>query len=99
MYRRLFRFSEKSVRIHARNPPTQWVIEGFLGTSAEGTEEQLRALVSVLDDLVAKEKNTAERLQAKAHLLEERLTSLCSELNYAIASRRLRKKCDLVPFV
>jgi hypothetical protein len=99
VYRRLFRFSEHSLLIHARNPPVQWVIEGFLGTSAEGTEEQLRTLVSVLDDLVAKEKNTAERLQAKAHLLEEHLTSLCSELSYAIASRRLRKRCDLVPFV
>lgn len=99
VYRRLFRFSEHSLLIHSRNPPNQWVIEGFLGASAEGTEKQLRALVSVLDDLVAKEKKTSEQLQAKAHLLEERLTSLCSELNYAIASRRLRKKCDLVPFI
>jgi hypothetical protein len=100
VYRRLFRFSEHSLLIHARDhPPTHWTIEGFLGTSAEGPEEQLRALISVLDDLVAKEKNTAEHLQAKAHLLEERLMSLCSELNYAIASQRLRQKCDLVPFV
>jgi hypothetical protein len=99
VYRRLLRFSEHSLLIHPRNPPNQWVIEGFLGTSAEGTEEQSRALVSVLDDLVAREKNTAEQLQAKARFLEEHLTSLCSELNYAIASRRLRKKCDLVPFV
>jgi hypothetical protein len=99
VYRRVFRFSEHSLLIHARNPPAQWVIEGFLGTSAEGTEEQLRALVCVLNDLIAREKNTAEHLQAKARLLEERLTLLCSELNYAIASRRLRKKCDLVPFV
>ena len=99
VYRRLFRFAEHSLLLHARNPPNQWVIEGFLGTSAEGTEQQLRALVSVLDDLVASEKNTAEQLQAKAHLLEERLTLLGSELNYAIASQRLRKKCDLVPFV
>jgi hypothetical protein len=99
VYRRLFRFSEHSLLIHARNPPNQWVIEGFLGTSAEGTEEELRRLISVLDDLVAKEKNTAEQLQEKAHLLEERLTLLGSELNYAIASQRLRKRCDLVPFV
>jgi hypothetical protein len=99
VYRRLFRFAEHSLLLHARNPPTQWVIEGFLGTSAEGTEQQLRALVSVLDDLVAREKNTAEQLQEKAHLLEERLTLLGSELNYAIASQRLRKRCDLVPFV
>ena len=97
VYRRLFRGSEHSLLKHARNPPT-WVLEGFEGTSAEGTEQQLGALVSVLDDLVVKEGNTAGRLQANARVLEQRLSSLRAELNYAIASRRLRKKCDLVPF-
>lgn len=100
VYRRLFCFSQHSLLIHVRNAQTdQWIIEGFQGTSAEGTEQQLRALVSALDDLVAKEKETADGLQAKGHGVAEKLSALRSELNYAIASRRLRKRCDLVPFV
>jgi len=100
VYRRLFCFSQHSLLIHARNAQNnQWIIEGFQGTSAEGTEQQLRALVSALDDLVAKEKQTADSLQAKAYTVEQKVSALRSELNYAIASRRLRKRCDLVPFV
>jgi len=100
VYRRLFCFSQHSLLIHARNAQTdQWIIEGFQGTSAEGTEQQLRAVVSALDDLVAKEKETADGLQAKAQAVEQKLSGLRSELNYAIASRRLRRRCDLVPFV
>jgi hypothetical protein len=100
VYRRLFCFSQHSLLIHARNLQTDdWIIEGFQGTSAEGKEQQLRALVSFLDDLVAREKETAEALQAKARTVEQKLSTLRSELNYAIASRRLRKGCDLVPFI
>jgi hypothetical protein len=40
-----------------------------------------------------------DSLQAKARVVEQKLSALHSELNYAIASRRLRKRCDLVPFV
>jgi hypothetical protein len=83
VYRRLFRFSQHSVLIHARNAQNdQWVIEGFQGTSAEGTEQQLRALVSMLDGLVAREKETADSLQAKARTVEQKLSALRSELNY-----------------
>jgi hypothetical protein len=98
VYRRLFRSSEYSLLRHVRNPPTQWILEGFEGTSAEGTERQLGDLVSVLDGLVVREKNTADRLRTNARVLQGGLSSLRAELNYAIASRRLRKTCDLVPF-
>jgi hypothetical protein len=73
---------------HQSRNQTQWVIEGFLGTSAEGTEEQLKAFVSVLNDLVGTQRNVADRLQSKASLAEQGLSSLRSALNYAIASRR-----------
>lgn len=99
IYRRLFPSTEHTLLVHVRNPPNQWVIEGFLGTSAEGSEEQLKALISLLNELVAREKPTADRLWLNSQNLAQGLSALLSEINYAIASRRLRKNCDLVPFV
>lgn len=98
VYQRLFGLFERPVVKNARNPP-HWELVGFEGTPAVGSEQQLDGLISVLDDLMVREKNFAERLQAEARLLEKSLSSLSAELAYAIASRRLRKRCDLVPFV
>ncbi|MGA8429503.1 MAG: hypothetical protein WB729_06755 [Candidatus Sulfotelmatobacter sp.] len=100
IYRRLFRCTQHSLQKHFSNPLAReyWILEGFEGTSAAGTEQQLTALISVLDDLVIKEKDNADRLQADARVLEQSLTSLRSELNYAVAHRHLKSRCDLVPF-
>jgi hypothetical protein len=99
VYRRLFGYTPHSLLKHARNPPpADWCLEGFEGTSAVGTEQQLAELVSVLDDLIVREKTAADGLQADARVLEQRLASLRAEFNYAIAHRHLRNKCDLVPF-
>jgi hypothetical protein len=98
-YRRLFNPAQHALsKLSREHPPKVWLLEGFEGTSAEGSEQQLSAVVSVLDELVVAEKTAADRLQANARALEKTLASLCLELNYAIASRRLRKRCDLVPF-
>jgi hypothetical protein len=98
VYRRLFGCTPHSLLKHARNPPpADWTLEGFEGTSAVGTEQQMADLVSVLDDLIVRERTTADGLQADARVLEQRLASLRAELNYAIAHRHLRNKCDLVP--
>ena len=98
-YRRLFNPAQQALnKLSRENPPKRWELNGFEGTSAEGSEQQLTALVSVLDQLVISEKAAADRLQSNARALEENLSALSAELNYAIASRRLRKKCDLVPF-
>lgn len=98
VYRRLFGCWPQSLFKRVRNSPA-WAIEGFAGTSAEGTEQQLTDLISILDNLVVEEKATAERLKSDALRLKRSLMRLCEEISYALASRRLRKRCDLVPFV
>lgn len=97
LYRRLFCLFERSLNKNLRNPPI-WELVGFEGTCAVGGEEQMNSLISTLDELMINEKNVAEELQSEARFLEERLSSLRAEIGYATASRRLRKKCDLVPF-
>ncbi len=101
IYRRLCHSLETA--LSKRNPnQTQsadyWVLEGFDGTPAAATEQKLDALLAYLDNLMVREKGTADRLLQNARGLEQQLTSLRAELNYAVAARRLRHKCDLVPF-
>jgi hypothetical protein len=99
IYRRSFGQCKYSLLMRALDhPPVEWTLEGFEGTSAKGTKQQLETLVSVLDNLVVEVRDTADRLQANARLVEKVLNRLRRELSFAIASRRLRAKCDLVPF-
>jgi hypothetical protein len=96
IYRRLFRSIEFALFKRNNNPG--WVLEGFDGTPAAATEQELDAILFYLDSLIEKERSTADRLQRHARALEQSLASLRTELNYAIAARRLWHRCDLVPF-
>jgi len=96
IYRRLFRTLDYS--LFTRNQGSNWVLEGFDGATAVGTKQELDNLLCELDAIREREKATAERLLSQAQDLQRRLISLCGEFNYAIAARRLRHKCDLVPF-
>lgn len=104
VYRRLFRSTDF---VLYKREPSNWVkgsvssgwgIDGFDGQSAQGTEQQIDALLSSLDVLMKRERDTAERLLEKARTLEKHLASVTSELSHAIAARRLHKRCDLVSF-
>jgi hypothetical protein len=104
VYRRLFRSLD--FVLHKREPSnwvkgtssSGWYIDGFDGQPAQGTEQQIDALLSSLDVLMKNEKDTAERILEKARALETHLASVTGELTYAIAARRLHKRCDLVSF-
>jgi len=104
VYRRLFRSTD--LVLYKREPSnwvrgtasSGWYIEGFDGQSAQGTEQQIDALLALLDVLMKREKGTADQMLEKASALEKHLALVTSELNYAIAARRLHKRCDLVSF-
>lgn len=99
IYRRLFRVWERSLTKYSpTNPPTYFVLEGFEGTSARGTDEQLTSVVTLLNELMVAERSNADELIAEAQRLDQTLAVLMAEIDYAIAYRRLRKRCDLVPF-
>jgi hypothetical protein len=100
IYRRLCHSLERALSKRNENVNAgYWVLEGLeAGTPAAGTEQQLDVLLSYLDSLMAREQGTADRLLGNARALEQDLISLRNELNYATAARRLRHKCNLVPF-
>ncbi len=104
IYRRLFRshdfvlYKREPSNWVRGTPSSQWSIDGFEGTSAQGTEEQIDALLSFLDSLMVREKDTASRLLEKSRTLEKQLALVTAQLTYAIVVRRLHKRCDLVSF-
>jgi hypothetical protein len=101
IYRRLCHSLEMALSKRCQTPsqnPNYWVLEGFDGTPAAGTEEQVDAILIHLNNLMVRERGTADRLLQNARALNQDLNSLRGELNYAIAARRLRHKCDIVPF-
>lgn len=100
IYRRLFHSLDRALFKRNQNPmgPASWIIEGVDGASALGSEQQIDAVLAVLDILMEREKSTADRLRENARALEKEFASLHAELNYAIAARRLPKRCNLVPF-
>ena len=102
VYMRLFQISGAAVSKRNQNFGSQnpsWVLESGTGAVALGMEEDMDRLMSLLDRLLEKERSHAEQLRGEARILERDLSSLRDELNYAIAARRLRRRCDLVPFL
>jgi hypothetical protein len=101
IYRRLCHSLEMALSKRCQTPtqnPDYWVLEGFDGTPAAGTEQEMDALLKYLDTLMVRERATAERLLHRARVLEDNLKALLGQLNYAIAARRLLRNCDLVPY-
>jgi hypothetical protein len=104
VYRRLFRSTDFALHLleptdWIRDTPSSgWRIEGFDGQPAQGTKQEMLALLALLDSLSTKEKDTAKRLLEGSRELEKRLASVNAQLTNAIAARRLHKGCDLVPF-
>ena len=98
VYKRLFRFSAPALESFNLNDGSNWALNGEDATLACGSEEQVTHLVERINMLLAYQKGQAETLLAEFAELQKSFQELISELDYAIATRRLRKRCDLVPF-
>jgi hypothetical protein len=98
LYRRLFHNLD-NVLLKSQNTPgvNAWKLEGF-GALAGGIEQEIDDILACLNRLITNEKDHADLLLKKAAALEQVFSSLCRELNYAMASRALHRRCDLVPF-
>lgn len=75
-----------------------WALSGMNYTLALGSREQMDALIVLLDKLLETERLRTAELRNKAAAFQEEFGNICGELDYAIASRRPRGRCDLVTF-
>jgi len=84
--------------VHLTPQGMDWTMDADDRTVALGSKVQLDALVGVLDKFVESEASVAQELRKRAGKLHRDLAWLILAFDEAISSRRLRKKCDLVPF-
>ena len=98
VYKRLFRFSAPALLTSLMNDGAYSTLNGEDATLACGSEEQVSHLVAQVNKLLESEKGTAEMLRRRLADLQKSFQELVSALDYAIAARRLRKRCDLVTF-
>jgi hypothetical protein len=97
VYKRLFRLHAPALREYGQQGD-YFTLEGEGCIIALGSAEQLKRLTEHIDQLLESEEPTARALRDKAVVLQQNFQEIMPKLDYAIASRRLRKRCDLVTF-
>ncbi len=96
VYKRLFRIGKGWLT--TENTGSVWGVSGDGATLATGSKEQMEMLVGLLNGLLVSEEAAARALKAKAGELQTNFQAVIPPLDRAIASRRLRRRCDLVTF-
>jgi hypothetical protein len=97
VFKRLFGISAPALRVAAA-VNNYWGLHGENATLAVGERQQIEKLEEILNRFLESEADHATVLRSKLTKLQESSMALSAELDLAIASRRLRKRCDLVPF-
>lgn len=99
VYKRLFGIQTAPLRISGDGGPEPYrTLTGEDAAIALGSLQEMEALVQELNGLLESEGASARILRDKATKLQIFFSNVVPALDYAIASRRLRGQCDLVPF-
>jgi hypothetical protein len=98
VYERLFGLPTSALQVGRLGETGSWAIDGASTTLAQGQKERLEELLEQLNDLLDSQRSVAERLLSQALELQQEFTQVSRLLHFAIASRRLRRRCDLVTF-
>jgi hypothetical protein len=102
VYLRLFHLPRNT--LHQSNQGQYWAIEGAptvpaqVGISTMAKEEQNAALIESIDRITAANRERAAALQNESRAIVNRADNLRSKLEYEMAKKKLRKRCDLVRF-
>ena len=96
VYARVFQFPAGTLR--KQEERDHWILSNGSCTAAVGGPDQLDHLIEFLDRRVSLEKAQGAALLALEESLRTRFAKISGDLDFAIASRRLHKRCDLVSF-
>lgn len=75
-----------------------WTLRCGSTNAAVGPQDKLEKLIESVDALIASQHQRAEFFTSRARELTKEFQSLKDDVYLALASTRLRKRCDLVPF-
>jgi hypothetical protein len=96
VYARVFQFPTGTLR--KQEERDHWILSNGSYTAAVGKADQLDHLVEFLNRRVTLEKAQGAALLALEENLRTKFATISGDLDFAIASRRLHKRCDLVSF-
>jgi hypothetical protein len=102
VYRRLFKLPTDA--LHQSNQGQYWSIEGAptvpaqIGVSTMAPEEQNGLLLQAIDKITAENRARAIELQRESMAITNQAVYLRSKLEYEIAKKKLKGRCDLVRF-
>jgi hypothetical protein len=91
---RLFHFQTSALR--RETDRERWNLIGGSQILAVATEREVERLIATIDSLLESEKGRAAAFENTRTALQARFAGLSAKLDLAIASRRLRRRCDLV---
>lgn len=102
VYMRLFRLPTEALRKEANGQ--YWTLEGapgapnVIGSSTLAPEELVDALLQTMDKVTEANRAVAVRLREESSEITQRTVNLRDRLEFAIASKKLHKRCDFVKF-
>ncbi len=102
VYRRLFGLPTEVLRKQSQGQ--FWSLEGaptvpnVIGAASIAQEAEIERLIKVVNDCMVANREQATQLQNESDGIYNRSLALRSKLESALASKKLRKRCDLVPF-
>jgi hypothetical protein len=94
VYRRLLLLPTTPLRLDQLD--YYWTLNEHDATLALGVKAKIDQLLSRVEALLESEEAKARALRDEAVILEKTFQELIPKLDYAIASRRLHKRCDPV---
>jgi hypothetical protein len=99
IHTRSFGFPTSALKLQHMSGSDLWTLQSDDGTGyAFGLEEQVKILLDNLNALLISENATGQELLNQNLNIQEEFVRVRGLLDSAIASHRLRKKCDLVSF-
>jgi hypothetical protein len=102
VYRRLFDLPTEALRKQSQGQ--YWSVEGaptvpnVMGSASIATEGEIERLLEIVNQSIASNRGHAAQLKSEAQQIHDRAVELRRKLELAMASKKLRKGCDLVPF-
>lgn len=103
IYRRLFNLPTEALR--QSNQGQYWSIEGaptvpnVSGVATLAKEEQNTSLLETIETIIKANRERATALRREAEVVANQAGYLRSKMEYEIAKKRLRGRCDLVRFL
>jgi hypothetical protein len=97
LYNRLAGFATPRLTIEEQG--SACFLSGMNTNLAFGERQQIEGIVALLDKLLEMERPRTADLRSKAPAFQKEFEKICGELDYALASRKPRGRCDLVKFL